>query len=227
MRSSSTAVVVLSCGPRSENATVAPRPARNSRATTWAERAIAAGCDPRLHQQPLSSDGFAGEWLLVTDKAGVNTSLYPGKLPEELWDEVFIVLVGLGRLIHDRDLRPWHGIVLLNDSSPQALALRIKLVRDALEMDHSLFYGACGLNPRAGEALEAGHALLASPGHEMVNQVSAHYDIPEEWLKYGTAEEIELIPVPVEAERSNTSPVSSIAASQWTVEPSDSADGAG
>ena len=62
-----------------------------------------------MRREPLSSDGLAGEWLLVTSKAGLNHPLYPGTLPNELLDEVFIVLARLGRVQHHAELKAWHG----------------------------------------------------------------------------------------------------------------------
>ena len=112
-------------------------------------------------------------------------------MPDDFLDEVFIVLARLGRIQHDAVLQPWHGNVLPEESSAQALALRMKLARAAFAMDSDLFYGDCGINPKAGEALEAGHVSFASPDQEMVLQVCAHHKIPEEWVMLGTAEDIE------------------------------------
>jgi hypothetical protein len=110
-------------------------------AETWVQAAIAAECDPFMQQESLSRDGLAGEWLLVTSKAGLNNALYPGALPEDLLDEVFMVLARLGRVKHDPVLKPWHGNVLPDDSSPRALALRMKLARDSLALDRPVSMG--------------------------------------------------------------------------------------
>ena len=80
---------------------------------------------------------------------------------------------------------------LPDDNSARALAFRIKLAREALGIDRRHFYGACGLNPKAGEALEAGHVSFATPDHEMLRDVCSYYTIPEEWLMLGHAEDIE------------------------------------
>ena len=160
-------------------------------AETWVQAAIAAECDPFMQQESLSRDGLAGEWLLVTSKAGLNNALYPGALPEDLLDEVFMVLARLGRVKHDPVLKPWHGNVLPDDSSPRALALRMKLARDSLAVDRPRFYGDCGFNPKAGESLEAGHVSFASPAYEMLPELCAHYAIPEEWAMLGNAEDID------------------------------------
>ena len=157
----------------------------------WVRQAIAAGCDPFMQQEPLSSEGLAGEWVLVLSLAGLKSPFYAGQLPDELLDEVFVVLSRLERVTHDPYLRPWHGNVLLDVTSSRALAFRIKLVRDALGMDGRRFYGACGIDPIVGDAIEAGFLSFLSPGHELLQKIAAHHDIPEEWLANGTAEEIE------------------------------------
>ena len=172
-------------------ATEGGRLANHCLAEIWVGQAITAGCDPFMQQEPLGSDGYAGEWLLVLSVTGRASPLYPGKLPEGLLDEVFIVLGQLGRLTHDPHLRPWHGNVLLDDSSARAIAFRIRLVREALSMSSGLFYVRCGINPKVGEAFEAGYLSSLSPDQEMLHVISAHYGIPEDWLMQGGAEEIE------------------------------------
>jgi hypothetical protein len=144
------------------------------------------------HQMsPLRVAGLAtARPFAPVTKAGVNPPIYPGTLPDELLDEVFIVLARLGRVQHDIELKAWHGNVLPDDSSARALAFRVKLAREALGIDRRHFYGACGINPKAGEALEAGHVSFASPDHEMQDVCSYHH-IPEEWLMLGNAEDIE------------------------------------
>jgi len=160
-------------------------------AEIWVQAAIAAGCDPHMRQEPLSSDGLAGEWLLVVSKAGLNHPIYPGTLPDELLDEVFLILSRLGRVIHDRALKAWHGNVCPDDSSARAIAFRVRLAREALGLDRRHFYGSCGLNPKAGEALEAAHVFFASPDHDMLHELCVYHDIPEEWLMLGNAEDIQ------------------------------------
>ena len=121
----------------------AARPRKNARAdvaAAWIEQAIAAGCDPFMRQEPLSSGELAGEWLLATSKESQGHPNHPGTLPDEHFDEVFMILVRLGRVQHDAVLQPWHGNVLPDDSSPRALALRVRLAREALAMDHDVFY---------------------------------------------------------------------------------------
>ena len=144
-----------------------------------------------MRQEGFSSDGFAGEWLLVVSKTWLYHSLYPGQLPDELLDEVFLILSRLSRVIPDGELKEWHGNVWPDDSSPRALAFRMRLARKALGLDRSHFYGACGLNPKAGEAFEAAHGSFASADHEMLHELSTYHGIPEEWLMLGNAEDIE------------------------------------
>jgi hypothetical protein len=160
-------------------------------ADVWVERAIAAGCDPRMRQEPLCSDGYAGEWLLAVSAAGLSHPLYPGKLPERFLNEVFLILGGFGRIKHNAHLKPWHGNVLLDDASSRAIALRVKLIREAFHKDCAGFYGAVGIDAKVGEALESGRVALLHPDEEMLKAVCLHYDAPEEWLTHGAAGEIE------------------------------------
>jgi hypothetical protein len=189
MRNNSQAAEAIICSFRSMNPAGAR--AEDRLAEVWVQAAIAAGCDPHMRQEPLSSDELAGEWLLVTLKAGLNHPIYPGTLADELLDEVFIVLARLGRVQPDPELKVWHGNVLPDDSSARALAFRMKLARRTLGVDRGHFYGACGINPKAGESLEAGHVSFASPDHEMLPELCAYHDVPEEWLMLGNAEDIE------------------------------------
>lgn len=106
-------------------------------------------------------------------------------------DEVFVVLARLGRIVLHTELKAWHGNVLPDDSSARALALRVKLAREALGIKRRDFYGACGINPKVGEALEAGHASFAFPDREILHDVCSYHNIPEEWLMLGNAEDIE------------------------------------
>ena len=142
-------------------------------AETWVKQAIAAGCDPYMQQEPLMSEDNAGEWLLVLSIAGQTCPVYPGKLPEGLLDEVFMVLGRLGRLTHDDVLKPWHGDVLLDDSSARAIGFRIRLVREARYWDVERFYTRCGIDPKLSAAMKedicpgSGHAAgdLGAPRH--------------------------------------------------------------
>jgi hypothetical protein len=164
--------------------------ARSDVASAWVEQAIAGGLDPIMRQQPLNAED-PGEWRLVARKVEANDPGRPEPLPEEHFDEAFMVLARLGRLRPDGELRPWHGAVLPDDSSARALALRVRLAREALSIDPDAFYLACGVNPRAGQALEAGNVAFASFDSPMLPEICARHTIPEDWIMFGTAEEIE------------------------------------
>jgi hypothetical protein len=171
-----------------------PKPAvmswRRLLAKTWVESAIAAKGDPFARQEPLSS-GDAGEWKIVIHKAALNLSLAPEALRDDLWDEAFIVLAGLGRVKFADEPKTWHGNLLLDNCSPEAIALRTLVVRLALKMDHEQFYGACAINLKAAHALEAGHPAFASPTYEALDKLCDCHDIPESWLRFGGAMELE------------------------------------
>jgi hypothetical protein len=189
MRNHSTASEALILNGRSMSADARGRKqVRSDVAIAWVEQAIAAGCDPFMRQEPLSSGEQAGEWLLATSK---NAAAHPGRPADEYFDEVFVILARLGRLRHDAELRPWHGNVLPEDSSPRAVALRIKLAREVLGLGEEAFYGACRMNLNAGRALEEGHRAFASIDHETLPLICAQHGIPEDWVMFGMAEEIE------------------------------------
>ena len=191
MRRPSEAAEAVICSFRSVGPMEVKALAGDRFAETWVQAAIAAGCDPHMRQEPLSSEGLAGEWQLVVAKGGFNHPLYPGQLPDALLDEVFFVLLRLGRVIHGDTLKAWHGNVWPDDNSARALAFRMRLARETLGMDRGHFYGACGLNPKAGEAFEAAHVSFASADHGMAYELCAHHSIPEEWVTLGNAEDIE------------------------------------
>jgi hypothetical protein len=191
MRHPSSAAEALILNARSQSHAASRRQGRADVAIAWIEQAIAAGCDPVMQQQPISAKDLPGEWLLVSLKQGNMRWGNPGKLASEHFDEAFVILARLGRIHTDAALKPWHGNVLLDDSAPRAVALRVRLVREALGLDHNNFYGACGINLKAGEALEEGNRLFASLDHEILHRICAHHDIPEDWVMFGMADEIE------------------------------------
>jgi len=166
-----------------------PAPNRDVLAKTWVENAIAAGWDPFVRQEPLSSDD-SGEWKIVTYKTASSHSPCPGMF-EELWDEIFIILATMGRLKQDDDLELWHGDLLIDNCSSRALALRLRMARQALNLDHEQFYGSCGIDRTAAAAFEAGHPSFASLSSEYLDELCDRHDIPEAWLWFGTAMEIE------------------------------------
>jgi hypothetical protein len=175
-----------------QRGSAAKRLAYRGFAETWVEEAIAAGCYPHMRQEPLSSHELAGEWLLVVSAAGLANPLYPGSVPDRFLDEVFLILGHLGRIKPCHGLRPWHGNVLPDDTSSRALAFRLKLVREALNLDYESFYGIMGIHSGTGEAIESGRFGYAAPDEEMLQAVCLYYDAPEEWLTHGGAEEMEL-----------------------------------
>ncbi len=192
MRNQSMAAEAIILNVRSMNAASKGKiKGRADVAAAWVEQAITAGGDPFMRQEPLSSGEQAGEWLLVTSKDAAGHPNFPGRLVDEHFDEVFVVLARLGRLRPDAELKPWHGNVLPEDSSCRAVALRVNLAREALALGLDVFYRGCGVNANACRAREAGHRAFASIDNEMLAVICAHNAIPEEWVLYGTAEEIE------------------------------------
>ena len=70
----------------------------------------------------------------------------PGPLAAELWDEVLYVLEREARLFLKR-LKSWHGAVLLDDCSPRAVALRLRLARRSLGLAEESFFESWRLLP--------------------------------------------------------------------------------
>ncbi len=168
--------------PASPEVSILRRP---SAAERWVERAIAAGNDPMARQQPLSGED-AGEWHIVTLKGSQSEAV-----PEELWDEVFVTLVVLGRVQCDQELQFWHGDFLAEDCSPQACAFRLRFARQALSLDFEPFYGTLGLDADTAQAVEAGELLLF-PAAGNLDRLCQLHGFPSEWLAFGVAAEIEL-----------------------------------
>ena len=67
------------------------RMSREAAARAWVDAAKQAGLNPRVAQQSLSSDD-AGEWHIMTSNADQRLPGHPGQLPNELWDEAFLIL---------------------------------------------------------------------------------------------------------------------------------------
>jgi hypothetical protein len=191
MRTHSTTAQALILSARSLSAARGRKQVRSDVAIAWVEQAIAAGCGPFMRQEPLSSSDQAGEWLLAISKDAATHPYFPGMPTDEHFDEVFVILARLGRLRPDATLRPWHGNVLPEDSSARAVALRIKIAREFIGLGQEAFYGACRMNLNAGRALEEGHRAFASIDNEMLPLICAQHGIPEDWVMFGTAEEIE------------------------------------
>ena len=47
-------------------------------------------------------------------------------------------------------------------------------MREALYMNSGIFYARCGINPKVGEAFEAGCLSTLSPDQKMLRVISAH-----------------------------------------------------
>lgn len=159
-----------------------PYPA-NSLAARWVAHAIFEGRDPKVRQQGLS-EADAGEWRIVTLKGAGNAAL-----PEELWDDVFTILTGLGRFEFSDKLRVWHGDCLADNCSPEAQAFRVRLARHALSADYEAFYEPLGLDKKAGQAFEVDPFSLQLDDDDL-ERLCEWNTIPFQWLAYGIASEI-------------------------------------
>ncbi|MGC1585906.1 MAG: hypothetical protein WA791_09405 [Rhodomicrobium sp.] len=164
-------------------------PARDTRtlARGWVQKALALGCHPMAVQQPLSG-ADSGEWKIATREADGGIRMEP---PEELWDEIFILLLSLGRMEFDAALKLWHGNFLPGDCSPRALALRLRTARQALNMELADFYGCCAIGEGAAAMIETAPASLAFPSLEIADLLSRRHGIPELWSIFGMAQELE------------------------------------
>lgn len=165
-------------------------------AQRWVQHAIALGRNPLARQEPLAVED-AGEWKIVTVKDDEG-ALSGKELPEELWDEVFIELLDLGRVTFDGTLKVWHGNFLADDASARALALRLRTARQALGLSLEQFYGSCGVGRDTAEALERARGSVGFPSWELAGLLSRRHGIPELWLCFGLAVEMEAVPSPDE-----------------------------
>ena len=153
-------------------------------ARAWVEASKEAGLNPRIVQQSLSS-GDAGEWHITTSKANRASPGSRGQLPDDLWDEVFLILEASGDIIHDAKLKCWHGAVLLDDTSQAAVALRLRLARASLNLSVESFYAT--ILPEICQTLsERGFS------EDVLRKLCECHCIPEEWLTSGEPAEIEL-----------------------------------
>jgi hypothetical protein len=154
-----------------------------SAAACWVARAIAEGSDPKVRQRGLTEED-AGEWQILTLRA-------PGGavIPQELWEEVFVILTDLGRIEFNTGLRFWHGDCLADDYSGKAMAFRLRLARRALALDLRAFYEPLSLDEKHGQAVEASSlVLLLNDG--ILERLCERHGIPFEWLAFGVACEI-------------------------------------
>jgi hypothetical protein len=156
---------------------------------TWIKDAISSDCDPHMQQQGMLSEGLAGEWIFKVRNREARRNLV--SLSEHLWDEAFLILEAMGRIEFAAGLMPWHGNLLLDDSSSRAIALRLRIARRVLQIDPEVFYRSCGLESKAAAALEQGEAPSLERLFAALDAVSENYDIPSDWLLSGEACEIE------------------------------------
>lgn len=159
------------------------RLSREAAARAWVRAAKQAGLNPRIVQQSLSSDD-AGEWHITMLKGDHGLPAHPGQIPGELWDEVFLILEASGDIAHDTKLKCWHGAVLLDDASQSAIALRLRLVRRALNLGAESFYAP--IPPEVRQTLcERGLS------EDDLSKLCDCHGIPEEWLTSGEPAELE------------------------------------
>jgi hypothetical protein len=159
-------------------------PGRAEAARQWVDAARKSGLKPLLVQQPLSSEE-AGEWLIRTSKADCGQIAGPGALPEELWDEVFMLLAASGDFVHQEALKCWHGAVLLDDGSDRAILTRLRLVQQRIRSD-----GCCIFAKAASEGYSLDNG--ANYSAESLKWLCDSFGIPESWLTSGEPGEIEL-----------------------------------
>jgi hypothetical protein len=160
------------------------RASREAAAEAWTAAAKRAGLSPCIVQQPLASDD-AGEWHIKLQKRDHGLAGHPGPLPDELWDEAFRVLEAQGDIVHDAELKCWHGAVLLDDASQCALALRLRLACRSLGLSTESFFAP--VQPKAPQT----HVECDFSEEDLIRLCECH-GIPEEWLTSGEAAEIEL-----------------------------------
>ncbi len=160
------------------------RMSREAAARAWVDDAKQAGLNPRVAQQSLSSDD-AGEWHIMTSNADQRLPGHPAQLPNELWDEAFLILEAEGDIAHDAKLKCWHGAVFLDDSGQPAIALRLRLARASLNLSAESFYAP--IPPENRQTLcERGFS------EDDLRKLCECHGIPEEWLTSGEPAEIEL-----------------------------------
>jgi hypothetical protein len=160
------------------------RMSRQAAARAWVDAARGAGLYPRIVQQSLSS-GDAGEWHIATCEVDHGLPGRPGPVPDELWDEVFLILEATGDIVHDTELKCWHGAVLLDETGRRAVALRLRLARCSLDLSAASFYEPIQLAvfPTLCERAFS---------EEDLRKLCEYYGIPEGWLTSGEPAEIEL-----------------------------------
>ncbi|ADP72372.1 hypothetical protein Rvan_3176 [Rhodomicrobium vannielii ATCC 17100] len=162
--------------------------ARERKARHWIEAAVAAGTDPHIQQQGMSSGELAGEWLLRMLKSADTPGRTINDLPESLWLETFIILESMGRIEFAERLMPWHGNLFPDDASPRAIALRARIARRVLNMELTQFYAPCGISIETALLLEKGSSSLRE---EDLDVLCEGHILSSDWLFSGQADEIE------------------------------------
>jgi hypothetical protein len=156
-------------------------------AEAWVGGAIAADLNPRLVQRSLQCDD-AGEWFIVTDSV---PSADLGPLPAELWEEAFFILEERGEVYPDKALKTWHGTVLLDNCSPRAIELRLRLARRSLNISDEDFQDDL-IWASIERDCQTNQPCLSVLSGASLAALSARFDLPEEWIISGTAVEIEI-----------------------------------
>ena len=123
-----------------------------------------------LRQEPLSSQELAGEWLLVVSAAGLGIPSIQEVCRTVFWMRCFLLLATSGASSTATAYGPGMSNVLLDDASSRALAFRLKLVREALNLDYESFYGIMGIHSGTGEAIESERLGYAAPDEEMLKR---------------------------------------------------------
>ncbi|MBT3072166.1 hypothetical protein KKP04_15030 [Rhodomicrobium sp. Az07] len=165
--------------------------AQELKARHWIEAAVAAGMDPHIQQQGMSSGELAGEWLLRKRKTARAQNTRIDELPDSLWLEAFIVLESLGRIEFAENLMPWHGNLFLDDASPRVVALRIRMARRVLNMEPAQFYGPLGISTAAALSLEMGSSPMRGEDFVNLDAICARHGLSSDWVLSGQADDIE------------------------------------
>jgi hypothetical protein len=161
------------------------RVSNEAAAKAWVEASQKVGFNPQIVQQSLSSDD-PGEWHITTSTADHSSLGHPVQLPDELWEDVFLILEASGDVVHDPELKCWHGAVLLDDAGQSAIALRLRLAQHSLNLSAESFYAP--LSPEIHQT-HCEHGF----SEDDLRKLCECHGIPEEWLTSGEPAELELL----------------------------------
>ncbi|MBJ7532818.1 hypothetical protein JDN40_01635 [Rhodomicrobium vannielii ATCC 17100] len=165
--------------------------AQELNARHWIEAAVATGMDPHVQQQGMSSGELAGEWLLRMLKSADARGRTIDELPDNLWLDAFIILESMRRVEFAENLMPWHGNLFLDDASPRAIALRLRIARRVLNKGLAQFYGPCGIETQAGRSLETGLWPLSEKYFSYLDAICDGHGLSSDWLLSGQADDID------------------------------------